>query len=50
MNREHTHPNDPATFEPLDSEMVDDDMSDAEREAEAFADMLGCYPDWHKGD
>ena len=77
MNREHFHPNDPETFEPLDSEWsgspcdvdpdncwIDDDtgehvcaatgkrsahhhaMSDAEREAEAHADMLGCYPEW----
>ena len=42
------HPNDPATYEPLDSEIDEDaeDMSDAEREAEAYADMLGNYPEW----
>ena len=44
----HTHANDPATYEPLDCEIEDDDMSDAEREEEAYADMLGCYPEWRK--
>ena len=29
----HTHPNDPATYEPLDCEIDEDERSDAEREA-----------------
>ena len=29
----HTHENDPATYEPLDAEIDDDERSDAEREA-----------------
>ena len=40
------HANDPRNDDPLDCEVEDDDMSDAERAAEAEADMLGCYPDW----
>ena len=42
----HTHANDPATYEPLDSEIDADERSDAEREAEAYAECVGCYPEW----
>ena len=44
----HTHPNDPATYEPLDSEIDEDaeDMSDAEREARLRDECVGCYPEW----
>ena len=42
MNDPHTHANDPATYEPLDSEIDEgaEDMDDAEREAQ-LADE--CY-------
>jgi hypothetical protein len=39
------HPNDPATYEPLDCEMSDDDMDDAEREARLRDEHEGCYED-----
>jgi hypothetical protein len=39
------HPNDPATYEPLDAELTeDDDMDDAEREARLREEHEGCYP------
>ena len=42
MNREHFHPHDPETFEPLDSELLeDDDLSDAEREAQLADEHFG---------
>jgi hypothetical protein len=40
------HPNDPRND---DFDEFDEDKADAaEREAEAEADMLGCYPDWQR--
>ena len=44
-----THRHDPATYEPLDAELCDDDeSSDAEREAMLHDECVGNYPDWQR--